>query len=369
MRQQSIFEIPHLRFLGRFQPESAREAGALPLFWTGSGVELCFSGRELRVTLEAAFSLHAPWVAEEVDGAPLLRTPLPPGESTLRLLHGLPEGTPRRIRLLRESQPMPDDPADSLRITSLGWEGGGFLPLPAPAYRLEFVGDSLTSGEGLFGARQEAEFSSAWFSAALGFPQRTADLLRAECRVVSQSGWGLRSDWCNDPRHALPGWYDRVCGPAGGQACAALGSQARWDFSLWQPDAVIVNLGTNDAGAMGNPPWQGPGGETFRQRADGAGLALLERAAADFLRALRAHCPGAKLVWAYGMLGETLRPTLEAAVGRFRRESGDTDAFYLPLPLVTGETMGAREHPGPACHAAAAETLAAFLKGILPGLV
>lgn len=84
----------------------------------------------------------------------------------------------------------------------------------------------------------------------------------------------------------------------------------------------------------------------------------------DFLKDLRRHNPSAKLVWAYGMLETPVAPCLEGAVARFRRETGDQNAWYLPLPPVTEETMGARLHPGPACHEAAAETLAEFLQTI-----
>lgn len=362
---QNIFEIPRLRFLGRFQRETAWRAGVLPLFWSGSGVELCCSGPELHATLEAGFTEAAPWVAVELNGALILRTPLNRGRNELCLFQGLTAGTPKHVRLLRESQPMPEDRAGRLWISELRWPGEDFLPLPSPACRLEFVGDSLTSGEGLYGAREETDFAPAWFSAARGFPQRTADRLGAECRIVSQSGWGLRSDWRNDPRHALPAWYARVCGPAAGRVNAALGAQEPQDFASWRPDAIVVNLGTNDVGAMENPPWRGPDGETFWQSPDAGGFALLEDAAVDFMKTLRRHNPGARLVWAYGMIEDSLRPCLEGAVARFRRETGDQNAWYLPLPAVTAEALGSRLHPGPACHEAAAEALAVFLRTIL----
>lgn len=362
---KSVFDIPHLRLLGRCQREAAEKAGVFPLFWTASGLELWFAGPELHVTLDASFGDTEPWAAVEVNEALLIRTPLRRGTNDLCLFRGLCPGTVKHVRLLRESQPMPEDRESHFCVLMLGWTEGEFLPPPEPACRLEFVGDSLTSGEGLFGARQEEDFAACWFSAVRGFPQRTADLLGAECRVVSQSGWGLRSDWRNDPRHALPDWYERVCGPAPGTAVETLGAQGSYDFDTWRADAVIVNLGTNDAGAMDNPPWLGPNGEIFRQRRDPEGLSLLEDAAVSFLRVLRRHNPTAKLVWAYGMIEDTLRPCLEGAVERFCRETGDEGARYLPLPAVTAETMGSRLHPGPGCHAAAAETIAAFLREIL----
>lgn len=364
MNTAAVFSVPHLHPLGRFHPESAQRAGVLPLFWSGSGLELCFTGTELHVILEANFDRLEPWISVELNGAFLLRTPLNRGANEICLIRGLPAGTRKRVRLLKETQPMPDEPSSRLWISGLRWTGGEFLPLSEPAYRLEFVGDSLTSGEGLCGAREEADFASAWFSARAAFPQRTADLLGAECRTISQSGWGLRSDWRNDPRHALPDWYSRVCGPASGKICAALGAQEETAFDAWKPDAVIVNLGTNDAGAMENPPSTGPDGVPFQQRNHPEGLALLEDAAFAFLRRLRRHNPEAKLVWAYGMLGEApLQVPLVRAVERFREEDGS--AWYLPLPQVRPDTMGSRLHPGPACHREAAETLADFLRTIL----
>lgn len=363
--RKRILDIPQLRPLGRFQPEAAREAGVLPLFWTGSGLELWFTGAELHATLDASFGDLEPWAAVEVNGALLIRTPLHRGLNDLCLFRGLPAGGVRHIRLLRESQPMPEDLEGYLWIKDLQWTEGEFLPPPAPACRLEFVGDSLTSGEGLYGAREEDVFASAWFGAVRGFPQRTADLLGGECRIVSQSGWGLRSDWRNDPRHALPDWYERVCGPAPGAAAEALGAQKPWDFGTWRADAVIVNLGTNDAGAMDSPPWHGENGEVFQQRRDAEGLALLEQSAVDFLKTLRRQNPGAILLWVYGMVEDTLAPCLERAVERFREETGDGLAWFLPLPAVTEETMGSRLHPGSGCHAAAAETIAGFLRRIL----
>lgn len=41
------------------------------------------------------------------------------------------------------------------------------------------------------------------------------------------------------------------------------------------------------------------------------------------------------------------------------------DGEFLPLPDFTPETLGAREHPGKACHKQAAEVLTKFLQSIL----
>lgn len=365
METAGIFDLPHIRPLGRWHAHSAHRAGVLPLLWAGSGLEFRFTGSELHLLIEADFSSLEPWLVVELNGAPLLRMPLGRGVQEVCLFRGMTPGIPKRVRVFKETQPMSDDLAHRLWVRGVSWDGGGFLPVPEPACRLEFVGDSLTSGEGVVGAREETDWVPALFSASRTWAKRTADLLEADFRLISQSGWGVRSSWDNDPGRNLPGIYERVCAPAAGPDNERMGAQLPHDFSSWQPDAVVVNLGTNDASAMAGPPWRGPEGQVFRQTGDPAGLALFESAAVEFLKILRRCNPAAKLVWTYGMIDGPLGPRLTEAVERFRRETGDRDAYYLPLPAVTAGTMGSRQHPGPLCHQAAAEVTAAFLRSIL----
>lgn len=324
MQNALTANIPNLR------PSASRfteDTGALPLYWAGSGLELLFTGTALCLHFEADFTIHAPWIALELNGAPLLRMPLNRGRNEVCLFRGMTEGVPKRVRLFKETQPILDDPRQRLEVTRLDWEGGSFLPLPAPEVHLEFIGDSLTSGEGVVGAREETDWVSPLFSASQTWARQTADLLNASFCAVSQSGWGVCSGWEGDLSHVLPGWYEKT---------ASLRDQ--------EPDAVLINLGTNDAAAVQS------GLVSARD---------FEMAALGFLQALRTRHPDAKLVWVLGMLGDELCPQIERAVRLL------DSAWYLPLPTVTEETIGSRQHPGPLCHQAAAEAAADFLKTIL----
>lgn len=324
MRDANTASIPNLR------PAASRcteDTGALPLYWAGSGLELLFTGSALCLHFEADFTIHVPWIALELNGAQLLRMPLNRGHNEVCLFRGMTEGVPKRVRLLKETQPVTDDFRQRLEVTRLDWEGGTFLPLPAPEVHLEFIGDSLTSGEGVAGARDETDWVTPLFSASQTWARRTADLLNASFCAVSQSGWGVCSGWDGDLSHVLPGWYEKTL---------SLRDQ--------EPDAILVNLGTNDAAVV---------------QSGLISVQDFERAASDFLRALRKRHPASKLVWAYGMLGENLRPQIERALQLLDR------AWYLPLPPVTEETIGSRQHPGPLCHQAAAQVSADFLKTIL----
>lgn len=300
-----------------------------PLFWAGSSLEFTFTGEELHLSFEADFALVEPWISVELNGAPLLRAPLDRGTTRFCLFRGMTPGIPKRVRVFKETQPITDDPRHRLSVTEVQGSGGDILPVPPREMFLEFIGDSLTSGEGILGAREENDWISPLFSASQSWARRTAELLDADFCAVSQSGWGVCSGWDGDVSHAIPPWYEQT---------RPLRSR--------EPDAIVINLGTNDANAIQSEA--GPVGP------DG-----FEEGALRFLEQLRETHPAAKLVWVYGMLDDPLRPQLERAVRRFG------EAWYLPLPAVTAETMGSRQHPGPLCHQAAAETTAKFLKTIL----
>nr|WP_325257936.1 GDSL-type esterase/lipase family protein [uncultured Oscillibacter sp.] len=305
----------------------SKRAGTLPLYWAGSGVELLFTGQALCLRFEADFTVHAPWIAAELNGAQILRMPLNRGRNEVCLFQGMTDGVPKHIRVFKETQPITDDTRRRLDVTRLSWEGGSFLPLPALDVHLEFIGDSLTSGEGIVGARSETDWVSALFSASRTWARLTADQLNASFCTVSQSGWGVCSGWDGDLSHVLPSWYEET---------ASLRNQ--------EPSAILVNLGTNDASAI---------------QSGMVSMEDFDEAACHFLQTLRNKHPRAKLVWAYGMLGDVLRPHLEQIISRF------DGAWYLPLPPMTEETEGSRQHPGPLCHQAAAQVTANFLKTIL----
>lgn len=367
MGTANIFDIPNVRPLGRYDPESAKKEGVLPLFWACSGIELLFTGSALSVILDADYGAKEPWITVEVNGSPIIRTSVPRGESVLLLFQGMTAKTIKHVRLFKETQPMAQDgdPHHRLWIKGLRWSGGEFLSLPVPKYRLECIGDSLTSGEGLAGAKSEVDWTPMLFSASQAWPKLTADLLNAEFRVISQSGWGIRSSWDNNPHHALPDWYAPICATATGGKDLVLGSQNPNDFAAWSPDAILINLGSNDINAMTISAWHGPDGTRFKQEDTPSCRKHIEDAALAFLYQLRRLNPKSKLVWAYGMANNALRPELENAAARFRTETGDRHTYYLSLPTATPETIGPRLHPGPMCHRQTAETIAAFLQEIL----
>ena len=52
----------------------------------------------------------------------------------------------------------------------------------------------------------------------------TAKKLEADFRIISQSGWGVLSSWDNDPKCAIPKYYEKVCGVVNGERNEELGA-------------------------------------------------------------------------------------------------------------------------------------------------
>ena len=343
----------------------------LTLFWSASSVELNFRGTELWAGCETDYAFFEQWLSVVLNGAHVARIMLPKGRAWIPLLRGLNPEKTQHILLVRDVQAMPTDPDCSFKLHALRHDGE-LLPVPEKKLRLEIIGDSLTSSEGAIGAKEEEDWISTIFCAARGYAFRTAQLLDADLRVLSQSGWGVLSSWDNDPNCALPMYYDQVCGVLKGEKNAALGAFEPNNFAAWQPQVIVVALGHNDSSAFCTPAHTDPvTGETFKQHMDPDGsrnaqdVQRLEQAIIAFLYKLRARNPQAHILWAHGLLGDPLREELQRALNAYCAQTGDTKCEYFALPYGPEDGIGARNHPGRAMHEASAQALAQKIRSLV----
>ena len=125
------------------------------------------------------------------------------------------------------------------------------VPLPDKAHLVEFIGDSITCGYGVDDEDFSHGFSTATEDVTRAYAHHTARLLDVDYTLFSASGFGIISGFTDDPQRRMaeqliPDYYHSVgfsrdrfpggCDP----------TQTQWDFSRLQPEAVVVNLGTND---------------------------------------------------------------------------------------------------------------------------
>ena len=356
MHRDTTFENVHA--LGR----GTRRDGFMELIWTASGIEFDMNVSELGIVLKGGSSMTMPWISVCMDGKWLAHIPVQEGTNRITLFRGMDPAVSHRVRIIKDFQAEVDAQENTLKITELFYEGSIRKPADKK-YRIEFVGDSITSGEGILGAHEELDWITPYFSSVRNYAVMTADALDADFRLISQSGWGIVSAYDNNPYNVVPAIYDSL---------NAKRNVSDYDNSSWKTDAVVINLGTNDGGSFDNPAFADPkSGKVYKNRklSDGSydpeSLAGIEKGIVDFLKHLRERNPEAHLLWVFGMLGWGLADTIEKAVSAYRKETGDDNASFLKLEEAKGETFGSRGHPGYENHKAASVAIAGYLKNIL----
>lgn len=367
LKVHKLSHIKNLKVHGR----TTGDLSPLTLFGTGSGIELNSSGSELWIEVEVDYDIYEPWLSIAINGAHISRQMLTVGRYWVCVFRGMDENVIKNVLILKDIQAMSGDPACFMQILGVKFDGE-FLPIKEKPYKFEFIGDSITSGEGTIGAKGELEWIPMWFSAFNNYTKMTADVLNAEYRVISQSGWGVLTSWDNNPHYNIPENYEKVCGFVTGEKNEVLGAFKENDFDSWQPDVVIVNLGTNDGGAFNSPAWKDEvTGETHKQRLNEDGsfneedVKAFEDAAVNFLIKLRKYNKNANIIWVYGMLGIPMMPAIYRAADSYTRITGDKKLSIMQLPKTTEETVGSRNHPGKLSHERAAKVLIEYIKEIL----
>ncbi len=366
LKEYEISKVPYMHIYGR----TGRITQPLPLFFNGSGIEVKINGEELWVDVETDCDFLEMWVAYEINGAFIGRQMLLPGRHSLCLLRRQDPNEIKTVKFYRELQAAGDEEKSFLTVHSIKTDGD-FFKTDEHNCKLEFIGDSITSGEGSYGNIADTVWVSMYMSASVNYATMTSKALNADYRLLSQGGWGVFSGWDNDFRHNIPSVYEKVCGLAPGEHNKSLGAADDYDFSFG-PDAIIVNLGTNDNSAFNSPPFTDPDtGEVHHLRRDPDGsfnkddIKLVENAIVDFLKMLRKHNPGAHIVWCYGMLGCELTLPITNAINTYRGATGDKNVAFLGLPNTTHDEYGSHMHPGLKSHKKAAAVLTDYLNGVL----
>jgi lysophospholipase L1-like esterase len=223
-----------------------------------------------------------------------------------------------------------------------------------PARRLEVVGDSISCGYGNKASipappkgNPTTGFTAQNENHYMAYGALTARVFGAALHTECVSGIGISRDYGGNAQNRMSDIFGRT-----------LPSDAEppWDFSRFVPDAVIVNLGTNDFG-KGVPD-------------DVSFIAAYE----GFVAELRERYAHAHIVCATGPMTSDSWPAGEGRLSKFnawvsgvvdrRKEGGDGNVSFLaftPQSAPYGEDW----HPTLATHRKLAGELSAHLKKVL----
>lgn len=371
-----VNRIPEIHFFGR----NTRDVGQKKfrtLFWNGSGFEVHFKGQELWAEVESDFETMEPYLVVFLNGRMSSRQMLEKGKRWICLSRGTDMSHQSDVLVMKDSQPMADDPRHVVKIHRLALSNGGtFERLPERKLKIEFIGDSITSGEGLCGAIFDTEWISNCMSFCKTYAFQTAQKLNADFRVMSQGGYGVVSGWDNCPYKVIPPHYENVCSVVKGSVYEQLGGNEAYDFSSWQPDFVVINLGTNDRGSFYQDEWNdAETGHSYKMNLDESGKpckADSEKIASgvkNFLSVIRTHNPDAKIIWATGFMPiPEVMESIYNGVRQYRTFFGDKNIFTLEFDSmnfeISEEDRGSRSHPGPKTHGRAAEKLCHVIRAL-----
>lgn len=347
----------NVRFFGR----TLTRDGVWYFDMTGAGFEAHFSGTglEAKLTTDKPLSIsERAFLTVLIDGEEAQHFPLKGKNHWYSLARGLSPGE-HTVRLVKRSEAR-HSVAGALELSV---ENGELLP-PVPSGRsrkIEFIGDSITCGYGNTVSDLALKFFTADEDGLATYAALTAQALNAEYHTVCASGWAVRKSPYGG---CLPGVYCKTDG---------FNFDENWDFSRFQPDLVVINLGTNDYAwyclyakdadltehsitrLAADKKWL-DNGETH----DGNSLCRAFRDAyADFLLLVRQKNPGAWILCTLGLMGNELEPQIKEAIAQSRLKR--VSYFRLPYLSDVGGA-GGNGHPNLEAHRNAAAALTAHLR-------
>ena len=215
-----------------------------------------------------------------------------------------------------------------------------------PERRIEFIGNSITCGYGVESNDKNDPFTYETENHFYTYAARTARALNAQHHAIARSGIGVYRNF------GSPATGSKDCMPAMYEQVMFTDPSELWNHSLYTPDVVCLNLGTND---------------TSENRYD---FNLMQNAYRNFVAHLRNTYPQAKIVLLTGpmMNGKALEDVKRAldTVAAERKQAGDTKVYRFDLSPQTGELgYGASWHPSMRQQQKSANELTTYLKVLM----
>jgi len=211
---------PNIVYSGRFNFSNAN----FPTYsWSGCTINATFTGTSIAAALNDASNYYTIYI----DGNFAL-TLIPNGNNVYQLAQNLPSGN-HQVSIFKRTEAL----FGSYAFGGFYIDNGASLitPPPAPKRRIEVIGDSITCG---YGARGPNNCSTLQDGEDEGwtYAEQTARYFGAEVHVICWSGSGFFLDYA-------PVVTQNIFLQTNGNGGA-------YNLSSWIPDAVIVNIGTND---------------------------------------------------------------------------------------------------------------------------
>lgn len=211
-----------------------------------------------------------------------------------------------------------------------------------PETKLLFIGNSITCGYGVEDTIPSHPFSYLTENHYHSYAAITARTLGAQWHSISRSGIGIYRNY-GDVREG-----SNICMRQQFHRTLFDNGDYQWDHSQYQPDIIMLNLGTNDTSL-----------DTYDK-------GLLQSAYNEFVDTLRQLYPSSKIILLTGsMLSrkalEDVKECLDNTC-KARNDNGDKNVYRFDMSPQTGDLgFGADWHPSMAQQRKMADELISFL--------
>ncbi|MRT92814.1 SGNH/GDSL hydrolase family protein [Ancylomarina sp. 16SWW S1-10-2] len=273
---------PNIEYWGRI--DTTRHEGA-KLYWSGTSIKINFEGESVQALLKDESGDNYYNIIIDSDSVALLRPDTT--KQYYQLASKLSEGK-HSIEIFKRTE------WDRGRTNFYGFKLSNktkLLPKTAPKRRkIEFYGNSITAGYAVEDTSGKDRPDSTFTNNYLSYAAITARHFDAEYQCICKSGIGITISWFP---LIMPEIYDRLI---------PTDSTSKWNFSLYTPDIVVVNLFQNDSWLV-NKPEREEFKTNFGNKAPSD--AYLINAYQQFVVNLRMHYPNAKIICALGSMDAT----------------------------------------------------------------
>lgn len=261
------------------------------------------------------------------------------------------EAQPVTVKIMRlsESAYIPFA-IDNIHVTSTA----DIQPAAQKSRKIEFIGDSITVGYGVDKQGTNDQFSTSNSDCTKSFAYKTAQKLGAEYSAFAASGFGVISGYTGGELNSfqtIPQYYNSqgfswYTLPDGKQPM-----DIAWDFDAYEPDAVVINLGTNDSSYTRN---------------DENKKAAFTKEYIAFLKQVRSKNPKAVIFCTLGLMGQELYPQIEEAAAAYTKETGDTNITCLEFDVQDmNDGICVDWHPSEVTYEKASDTLADYMSYVM----
>ena len=284
-----------------------------------------------------------PRFAIRLDGQKILDARMENTEETVTVFES-PEKRDAAVRLIKLSECT----QSLMALREIRTDGAIAPPEELPG-KIEFIGDSITCGYGVETNNPEDQFTTKTENAEKSYAGILAEQLGLDRMLTSFSGHGIVSGYTDNPEkpnlsELVPPYYEKTGRNGFVLPSGCTVTDIDWDFNAWQPDDIIINLGTNDLS------WC----QEFPERKE-----KYRKMYAQFLKTVRKNNLHARILCILGAMGEGLNEHMQAAVRDYIAETGDSHIRAVSLKEQNGlkNGYGANYHPSAITQKELAETV------------